>query len=653
MNAQEVNTALAERALDVCRLLLPNGRQVGREWHVADFDGQPGKSLKVVLEGPKAGLWSDFAAGESGRMLDLWMKVRGIEFKRALGDAKEWIGCPRTTPTSPMPGWTRAGSEKKSTTAKDLAAVKLTYERKLPPEGAVAKYLSIERGIPLAILARYGVGATTDERAVMFPYLAPDAEPEKGKGVEMIKFLGLERENGEKKVWTSKAPVKALFGKAGTPASAKKLVICEGEIDAMTLATALAMKFGGLDTVAIWPVSVPFGAKATTPDGRNPNDEWIANDFDYLEQFEEIILCFDADAAGQAATAGLFDRLGRDRCSIVQLPEGGKDPNDILQARPGEGWKILAEAVLRAKGIDPEQLKNAEEYRENVWNLMNPPDGKEPGLPFVWTLPFRLRAQEVTLWTGFSGHGKTQALGNVCVHTAGQGERVCIASMEMRAEKTLENLLRQAAGRKRFEPGFRDSFDDAYDWMRDHFWIYDHVGNVGWQDLIRVFRYAWRRYNVRHFVVDSLLKCNIGEDDYDSQKAFVAGLCDFAHVAKVHVHLVAHSKKKESEAMWPSKLDVKGSGSITDLVHNGITFWRNKAKEDKIAELVEDKNLPEAARVQEASADSMLVFWKQRETGEEPKKRLWFDSESWQFREAYAGEQGQIRRCFIPGGCAA
>ncbi|MBI2240932.1 MAG: hypothetical protein HYU59_09045 [Magnetospirillum gryphiswaldense] len=59
--------------------LFPRGHTEGREWAVGNLKGEPGNSLKIVLVGPKAGLWKDFATGEGGRdAVSLVAAVEGI-----------------------------------------------------------------------------------------------------------------------------------------------------------------------------------------------------------------------------------------------------------------------------------------------------------------------------------------------------------------------------------------------------------------------------------------------------------------------------------------------------------------------------------------------------------------------------------------------
>jgi twinkle protein len=92
MKASELSQRLSEVADRVARELLPNGSKEGHEWRCGSVDGEAGKSLGVHLSGSKAGVWSDFSAGTSGDLLDLWMAVRGCGLPEAMEQAARFIG---------------------------------------------------------------------------------------------------------------------------------------------------------------------------------------------------------------------------------------------------------------------------------------------------------------------------------------------------------------------------------------------------------------------------------------------------------------------------------------------------------------------------------------------------------------------------------
>jgi hypothetical protein len=92
-----------------------------------------------------------------------------------------------------------------------------------------------------------------------------------------------------------------LFGAQAVPITARRIIICEGEMDALSWRTY------GEEAV-----SVPNGAGSLG---------WVTACWDWLEQFETVLLSFDEDGAGQRAVKEAVKRLGIDRTGIVRLPE--------------------------------------------------------------------------------------------------------------------------------------------------------------------------------------------------------------------------------------------------------------------------------------------------------------------------------------------
>lgn len=95
MNLDEIKQALSERVEELARQLFPGGKRDGNHWCVGDVSGQPGKSFKICIAGPKVGLWGDFAEALGHHhctLIDLWMKVRGEDFKTAVQQCANWHG---------------------------------------------------------------------------------------------------------------------------------------------------------------------------------------------------------------------------------------------------------------------------------------------------------------------------------------------------------------------------------------------------------------------------------------------------------------------------------------------------------------------------------------------------------------------------------
>ena len=88
---EDILDRLAGDTPALCKHLLPNGHREGQEWRCGSVNGEPGKSLGVHLTGTKAGVWSDFAAGEGGDILDLIQRCLNFDKAQAVRWTKDWL----------------------------------------------------------------------------------------------------------------------------------------------------------------------------------------------------------------------------------------------------------------------------------------------------------------------------------------------------------------------------------------------------------------------------------------------------------------------------------------------------------------------------------------------------------------------------------
>jgi twinkle protein len=305
----------------------------------------------------------------------------------------------------------------------------------------------------------------------------------------------------------------------------------------------------------------------------------------------------DKDEPGRLATDAIIKRLGADRCRLLELPDPYKDANEALLG--GVTPEQIRDLMASAKGRDPEELKSSLVFLDKVIEVF---EGEEQGRPPVgvkspWSSVGRhlmFRAGEVTLWGGYSGSGKSAITNHVAACALANDTRWCIASMEMPPSRTLHRLILQLMGVKPTIAQVRE----VMGWLGDKLWMFNVMGTSKADRMLEVFEYAARRYDIRHYVVDSLAKCGIDEDDFTGQKRFVESLTDFAAKHDAHLHLVAHARKGndgESDHR-PGKHDVRGATAITDMVHNVITIWRDREAEQQthrnrvVAEVCKQRN---------------------------------------------------------------
>lgn len=286
------------------------------------------------------------------------------------------------------------------------------------------------------------------------------------------------------------------------------------------------------------------------------------------------------------------------------------------------------------------KVKNAAIYTEPLkQRLRQKRDEKKVFLPWLKTRDhFDFRAGEVTVWAGQNGHGKSLVTSMVALSLLGQGQKVCIASFEMKPHMTVQRMARMYSGMNPFSPEFQgdagiDAIDALYDefgeWVDSRLWIYDQQGTADRDLVIGMVRYCAVELGLQHVFVDNLAKVVAGEDDYNAQKLFVDEMTAIARDHQIHIHIVHHLKKPSKETDLPDKHDLKGSGAIADQVDNIILVFRNKAKEIAIkAGKIGDKA---------AEPDQVLFVRKQRNyegsSDGEPQINLWFDHDSQQYRE--------------------
>lgn len=579
-NAKEVSVMLADRADTVAMYLLPNGRKQSKEWCVAGVDGAKGDSMRVCISGNKAGVWCDFATGATGDLLELWKEVRGLSFTEALNEAKQFLGVKDPEFVAPKKTFKRPEKPQVS-----------------KPKGDLLNYLTGTRQIQAEIVEKYKVGIN-DKGEFLFPILR-DGE------LLNVKYLTPRKAEGQKNQWRQEAEAEpCLFGWQAIGADVRSIVITEGEIDCLSVAS-----IGG------HALSIPAGAN---------NLDWLEYDYPNLDQFDDIVLMFDMDDAGQKNVQQVAQRLGLERVRVASLPV--KDANEMLCS--GKGFD-LGVAIKSAKYLDPAELKAARTYQDELIDFFEGNLTEEKGAKLPWETTgdkVKQRPAELSIWTGINGHGKSQLLGYNAIGLIEQGERVCIFSGEMKPRRTLERMVRQIVATGSPTP---KAVKQAFDFLDNRLWLFNVTGNAKAGRMLEVFAYARKRYGVTHFVIDSLMKCGFAEDDYNGQKVFVDKLCDFKEEHNVHIHLVAHPRKGESEHSMAGKMDVRGSGSITDLADNVFSVWRNKKKED---ELTKDLTDDERNKV-ESKPDAVLVCSKQRNGDWEGKIALWFNPVSLQYYE--------------------
>lgn len=203
--------------------------------------------------------------------------------------------------------------------------------------------------------------------------------------------------------------------------------------------------------------------------------------------------------------------------------------------------------------------------------------GVEQGIELPWPKfadKFTLRPGEVTILAGINGHGKTTVTNQIAIWAA-RHHKVGIASFEMLMVPLLAMMVKIAAGNNDVPTRWANDFITWAD-KRIHF--YDYLGPCPPIQVLGSLG-AFAANGCELAIVDNLSCCQVG-DDFEREKTFIAELGAIAKAKNMHVILVHHVRKPNQgdESQIPSKFDVKGSGSLTDLVDNVVIFWADKKR---------------------------------------------------------------------------
>ncbi|MFT3720404.1 toprim domain-containing protein [Pseudorhodoferax sp.] len=586
MNAKELSQRMAADAERIAQHLLPAGRKAGREWKAGDTNGDKGSSLSVCVKGERAGVWADFATGEGGDLLDLWMACRACSLADAIKDAKAFLGVRDDMPVNQP---------------------KKTYSRPAKPQAQKAKGRArqwlVDRGLTDETIEAFKIAEQVRGEQVfaVFPYLR-DGEYVNAKYRDIDSKRSMRQE---------KDAEPCLFGWHLIAPRTRVLAITEGEIDAMTL-----------HQMGIAAVSINNGAGS---------HDWIESDWTRLECFTEFLVAFDSDEPGEKGAREVMQRLGLERCKRLRFP-GAKDANEYLLT--GAERVDFHDAVEAARPMDPDELISANDRTEEVIEEFYPPEDrpKHPTLYVDKHLDwFRFHPGEYTAWTGWNGHGKSLFLDQVLLGLMRQRQRVVVFSGELTAVRHLKRVHKQASGLDR--PS-KEYIRAVGRWLGESMWIFDVVGNAKLARLLEVFTYAARRYGASHFVIDSLMMLDVpvdGPGALSAQKIAIQTIVAFARRHGAHVHLVAHPRKGRDESQPPSKMEVAGSLDIINAADNVFAVWRNK--KDEAPPDPEDQLAMAKWHEQQQAPDGKLVMSKNRHGDfQDYVLQLWFDKASMQYR---------------------
>ena len=244
-----------------------------------------------------------------------------------------------------------------------------------------------DRNISIDTCKHYQVRVTVADGLVSehwYPYTNPEGDltSYKKRIVEGKKFtqMGNTREA-------------VLFGQSTFSKVGKFVTICEGEVDTMSAFQMNGSKFAH--------VGVSSSASAYKD---------CKKQYEYLNSFENIIVCMDNDDAGKKA-ANLVASLFPKKAKIIKLTLN--DPSEYLSTNKESEF---VNAWWRAEKYQPDDILSG---FDAMWEIAKQPR-REALFQYPWEglneMTYGLRPTEMVVITAGSGIGKTQFLREIAHH---------------------------------------------------------------------------------------------------------------------------------------------------------------------------------------------------------------------------------------------
>lgn len=379
--------------------------------------------------------------------------------------------------------------------------------------------------------------------------------------------------------WKGKNVDKTLFGQH-LFGGGKTVVITEGELDCLSVWSSRKN----------WPcMSIANGSK-----GAYKN---LSAQLPHLLKFEEIILFFDNDQAGQEAAEECASLFPADRVFIATI-QGYKDASEALQAKDSEA---IRQAIWNKRAYSPKAIIDA----RSLFDLVSKPlHGKDADWPFptLNEVTGGLRLGELVTLTSGTGSGKSTATGEVAQSLIDQGFTVAYIALEESVQRTALRMMTVKANKPLHlnneipEDELREAFDASCGTGR--LYLRSGFGSVDPDHLISDIRFVVKNYGAKWVIIDHLSILLSGNTDSDERKMIdvvMTRLRSFVEECGVGMILISHLRrnhgdKGHEDGAAISLGQLRGSHSISQLSDIVACIQRNISSGDNTSELVTLKN---------------------------------------------------------------
>jgi len=448
-----------------------------------------------------------------------------------------------------------------------------TTQQKQPDSVLEGNFMALtDRKISQATAQKYGVKAVQDLKGQVVKHLYPYYN---GHELSATKY----RNTISKDFFVSGSyNDTGLFGQQLFKGG-KYVTITEGECDAMAAYELLGSKWA--------VVSIKRGAQGAVKD--------IKESLEFFEEFENVIIAFDNDKAGKEASVKVARLFKPGKARILTLPNGFKDPNDMLRSNK---HKDFVESWWASKVYTPSGVINVSEQREKFHNRE-----KKPSVPYPYEglnkKLYGLRQGELVTLTGGTGLGKSSVTRELEHHLIkSTTDNVGIIALEEDWRRTIDGILSIEANARLYVDEEREKFskeelDKMFDILYDgenknRVWVHSHFGTNDIDDIFTKLRFMIIGCDCKWVVIDHLHMLVSAVHDGDERRAIDAIMTRLRSLVEetgAGIILVSHLRRVDGNKGHENGIEVslshlRGSNSIGQLSDCVIALERNQQSDD-------------------------------------------------------------------------
>jgi twinkle protein len=418
-----------------------------------------------------------------------------------------------------------------------------------------------DRGISQATCEKYGV--TSDGDNQYYPYTD-------GDGVR----TAVKQRNVPTKAFSITGDFKGatLFGQSLFHSGGKAVTITEGELDALA-----AFQMQG----SLYPtVSIRNGAQAALKDCKAQ--------YEWLNSFDSVVICFDADEPGKKAAKEVAELFGN-KAKIMQHKSGLKDACEYLQSG---ATKDFVNEWWRASPYTPDGIINGKDLWEELRKPKQLPDASWPYSKLNEMMAGLRKRELITIAAG-TGQGKSTFLRQLIHHLLiTTNDNIGMAFLEESPERTALGIMSIEAGKPLHLPQTEyteEELESAYlkTMGTGRCVLFNHFGSLDIDNVLNRLRYMVKAQGCQWVILDhyQMILSGMDTDERKGLDMLLTKLRTFVEETGVGLFGISHTRRQDGKGLENgaeiSLSSLRGTQGISQLSDAVIGLQRDQQNDDE------------------------------------------------------------------------